>query len=261
MSEEKLPKSVQELIHQMYDDWKNEPEFIKDVKNNDAINFALKLHHDVGRDIRNKYFWKKDTDVYRELEAIGYSEPDDMSGYVLSMLHDYASKMISELKETPKEEKKEVEITQDHLKGLNMLDWDVIKTEYPLSVEELKKWFIERINVANAQVIIEKNSVLLTNGQGGMYLNPRDLYDFFDTYDVRPFVTPFVQYISVESKNNPDAFINEYPKCKYIIQSKKSIKHYDDLFDDRASAEIASFIQTFFFIEATLIHLQKKKNG
>lgn len=242
MSEERTVKSVQELIHQMYNDWKNEPEFINDVKNNDAINFALKLHHDVGKDIRNKYFWGKDTDVYRELEAIGYSEPDDMSGYVLSMLHDYAAKMISESKETPNEE---VEISQDHLKGLNMLDWDVIKTEYPLSVEELKKWFIERINVANAEVIIEKNSVLLTNGQGGMYLNPRDLYDFFDTYDVRPFVYP----------------TEVFPKCKFSIQSKKSKKEYDEVFDDRASAEIASFIQTFFFIEATLIHLQKKKNG
>ena len=148
------------------------------------------------------------------------------------------------LKQQQKE--KEMENTENQneenqLENMNIIDWFKIKEDYPLSVQAVQDWFTARYDLADAEVIIDQYSILITNGVGGMYLNIRDLYDFFDVYNVRPFVVPE----------------GNFPNVKYIIQSKKSIIESEVIFEERAAAEIAMFIETFQYIEITIEHQMK----
>lgn len=145
---------------------------------------------------------------------------------------------MEENKQEQNAQKNEEVVSENQLEGLHVLDWFKIQKEFPLSMEALKDWFLTRFDIPSAEVIVDQYSILLTDGQRGMYFNPRDLYDFFDSYDVRPFVVP-------EEK---------FPQVKYLIQSKKSFKESEEIFEERAAAEIASFIKTFFFIEVTIQH-------
>lgn len=126
--------------------------------------------------------------------------------------------------------------SNQELENVELIDWNELTNEFPLAINALKEWFLDRIDIPNAEVIIEQHSILLTNGQGGLYLSPRDLYDFFDSYDIRPFVIPK----------------DSYPNTTYLIQSKKSIKESEMIFNNRVEAEIAMFKETFFFIEVTV---------
>jgi len=130
---------------------------------------------------------------------------------------------------------------ENQLDGMNIIDWLKIKEDYPLSIQALQDWFMARYDIPDAEFIIEQYSILITNGVGGVYLNLRDLYDFFDGYHVRPFVIPE----------------GNYPNVKYLIQSKKSIIESEDIFEERAAAEIEMFIETFQYIEITIEHQMK----
>lgn len=122
-----------------------------------------------------------------------------------------------------------------------IFDWFKIKEQYPLSIQALQDWFMARYDIPDAEFVIDQHSILITNGVGGVYLNLRDLYDFFDGYHVRPFVIPE----------------GNYPNVKYLIQSKKSIIESEVVFDERASAEIEMFLEVFQYIEATIEHYKK----
>jgi len=151
---------------------------------------------------------------------------------------------MEENKQPTTEKQNEEVVTENQLEGLHVLDWFKIEKEFPLSMQALKDWLLTRYDIPNLEVVVDQFSILVTNGAGGMYLNPRDLYDFFDAYEIRPFVVP-------EEK---------YPQVKYLIQSKKSFKESEEVYNERAAAEIASFIKTFFFVEVTIQHeIDKKK--
>lgn len=245
MSEEKTYNTVQELVASLYEDFKDTPEFIKDVSELDADTFAIRLHDGLGRSIRNEYIWKGDTKIFQECEEKGFDHADDKSHYILIQLYLYSKKRIMENEENktdkPEENKTEQETSQNEFEGLHVLDWLKLEKEYPLAIQALKDWFLTKYDIPDVEVITEQYTMLLTNGKAGVYLNPRDLYDFFDGWDVRPFVVPEEQF----------------PKVKYLIQSKKSFKESEEVFEERGAAEIASFIKTFFYIEVTIEHERK----
>jgi hypothetical protein len=245
--ETKKPETVLELVTEMYDNWKDEPNFINDIKAKSADDFAISLHDSTGREIRNDYLWVKGSKIHKECLELGFDHPDDMSNYILVELHNYTTQKLNENQEVIQQTEEQI---ANELNGLHVLDWYKLDKEFPLSIQALKDWFITRLNVPTARIVTEQFTMLLTDGTRGMFLNPRDLYDFFDGYDVRPFTIPYVSHI-------PDGEINEFPKCTFVIQSKRSIKKFDnleDIFEDRASCEIASFIKTFFYIEVTIQH-------
>lgn len=234
MEKEVIFNSVSELVASMFEDFKDVDEFIEDLNTMEEHDFAIRLHDNLGRTIRNKYLWKSGNNIYNECEEKGFEHADDKSHYILTELYKYSKNKIMENNEQTKNE-------ENQLEELNILDWLKLKEEYPLSINALEEWFKSRYDIPDAEVVIDQYSILITNGVGGMYLNIRDLYDFFDGYNVRPFVIP-------ES---------DFPKVKYIIQSKKSTIQSEVIFEERAAAEIAMFNETFYFIEVTIEHQMK----
>lgn len=137
------------------------------------------------------------------------------------------------------EQTNEQQTTGEDIKIIDFLE---LEKEYPLSIQALKDWFLSRFQIENAEIIMEQYSMLITDGQRGMFLNPRDLYDFFDSHNVRPFIIPEA----------------DFPKVKYVIQSKKSFIESEDIYDDRGAAETEAFIRTFYFTEVTIQHRERK---
>lgn len=89
------PKNMRELVEEIYENCKDNEEFIQDVKTKTAGEFAIDNHHGFGTNIRNRCgFWGGNTPVYRELRALGVKHADDMSGRVLRELHHYAKDKI-----------------------------------------------------------------------------------------------------------------------------------------------------------------------
>ncbi len=90
-------KDVEGLVKEIYHDWGwgEDKDFIKDIAEKEAGDFAIQFHDNVGRRIRNEYgFWKRDTDLYNNLVSLGMSDPDEMSHYVFLKLYEYG-KMIN----------------------------------------------------------------------------------------------------------------------------------------------------------------------
>lgn len=230
------PESIRELVKHLYEKWKNQPELIDDIRNLTEEDFIIKINKHFGQSIFNEYVVKS-TDIYLNCKELGLIETETSTDYIFKELYNYTkNKLMAQTEDT--KESNHTEVLSNELDGLHALDWLQLKDKYPLAIDALEEWFITRVDVPEAEVIIEQYTILLTNGSSGMYLNPRDLYDFFDYMDIRPFIAP-------EEK---------FPQLKFLIQSKKSIKKFDTIYDDRTSAEIQMFIQTFFFVEATLEH-------
>jgi hypothetical protein len=84
---------VKEIFHDW--GWGADPRFIAEVTNFDEEPFAIQLHDNTGREIRNAYgLWKKDTDLYHHFVARGITEPDEMTHQLFLELHKYAREQI-----------------------------------------------------------------------------------------------------------------------------------------------------------------------
>ena len=95
---EKQPETILDLVKEIYDEWdfKSDEDFINDVKEKNADDFAIRLHNGIGRQIRNDYgLWKGDTPLYNYCKSIGLEHPDDMSHRILMELHKYATEQLN----------------------------------------------------------------------------------------------------------------------------------------------------------------------
>lgn len=179
-------------------------------------------------------------DLYMQKHPSSYSD-DDPTPY--PSFEEFKQKYTKQQKEMENtEQTNEQQTTGEDIKIIDFLE---LEKEYPLSIQALKDWFLSRFQIENAEVIMEQYSMLITDGQRGMFLNPRDLYDFFDSFNVRPFIIPE----------------ENFPKVKYVIQSKKSFIESEDIYDDRGAAETEAFIKTFYYIEVTLQHIKRKEES
>lgn len=117
-----------------------------------------------------------------------------------------------------------------------------LKKENTLTFEKLEKWFIVLYDFPNSEVIVEENTISQTDGSRFGYLHLRDLYDFFDYVGIKLFVSPA-----------------DGGMYKFAIQSKKSLKEFDEIFTERMDAEMNGFELCFKYTEILLKYL--KENG
>lgn len=253
MEEEvKKHESIRELLAEMYDDFKQDPEIMEQIKTEtSADKFAIGLHDTTGRLIRNNFLWSKDTEIYKECVEKGFDEPDDCSHYILKeFFHFTKHKLMAESIEPAKEEKETKNNTEESNEseednnplvesdGYKLIDWFKLKKLYPLAMKALEDWLLLRFYFKDAKVQVEQFVIMVSNGESGVYVNIRDLYDFFDAWNIRPFITPQ----------------DNFPMVRYIIQSKKSTVESDNIYDERSTAEINAFVKCFFYVEVTIEH-------
>lgn len=123
------------------------------------------------------------------------------------------------------------------------MNYKELKEKYPLTFSELERWFILLYDIPKAEVVVEENQVSITNGSFFIYLHMRDLYSFFDFVKVRPFILPC-----------------DFPNFKIAIQSSKSIKWFEDVYDSRYYAECIVFEKCFQYSEILFKHKKEKDN-
>lgn len=117
-----------------------------------------------------------------------------------------------------------------------------LKKENPLTFEKLEKWFTLLYDFPNSEVVVDEYVISQTDGSRFAYLNLRDLYSFFDYIGIKLFVCPA-----------------DNGMYKFAIQSKKSLKEFDEIFTHRIDAETNGFELCFTYTEILLKHL--KENG
>lgn len=95
------PKTVQEAVKSIYESIKDDPKFIESIQTKTAGDFAIESHHGFGTGIRNDFdLWDSSSDIHKDCKARGVKHPDDMSGFIMAKLYDYAKAEI-EKKDNP----------------------------------------------------------------------------------------------------------------------------------------------------------------
>jgi hypothetical protein len=125
------------------------------------------------------------------------------------------------------------------------LNWDALEQKYPLAIEQLKQWFLVLHECPDEYVSTEGNSMAIIKHTElkAVFLHVRDLYDFFDSIKLRPFIIP-----------------HTYPTCFFVFQSPKKQRDYQVIYSDRITAEIAMFEEAFKFAENIFENKQKKQD-
>lgn len=223
MSEQVIKyESVKQLVKAIYEGWKSQPAFLEDVRTLTETEFNAKNHHGLGQNLRNAYIHKKNTSIYYECVFLQYVEPDDCSWYMISELYKYAKGILE-----PNKEKDE---------AINGIDYNELFSLYPATMQRLKEWFSSRNGTNNSHRVIEHNNeIILVTENFNVTLNIRDLYYFFDSIKMSLFVVPHV-----------------YPKCFFVFQSPKNQKSYEEVYENRETAELAMFKEAFRISEIFL---------
>jgi len=92
-------RTVMELVKEIYHEWgwEKDENFINNVKEKNAEDFAIQFHTNLGSTIRNEYgLWEQDSNLYNHFISIGINHPDDMSNHIFMELHKYANQNLNE---------------------------------------------------------------------------------------------------------------------------------------------------------------------
>lgn len=116
------------------------------------------------------------------------------------------------------------------------IDWKSICTHQPLAYVAYKNYVIQQTGISGLKFAIDPQGLLVEHLKSASYLDPRDLYDFFDT-----------KYISVYLKP-----VDPYPSCQVYFQSHKRTMPTDTVYPNRLVAEKYAFEIAFELLNNTL---------
>lgn len=121
------------------------------------------------------------------------------------------------------------------------LDYEIIKSTYPLSLDRIEKWFLSREDIREGMkqmgTNIEQGEVLKQFVGMIIQHDPRKLYDVFDNFNVRIFISEHPDDVFLgEGENKRMVYYNSYAR-----QSKPA--------DSRIDAEEKAFMDAFNVLE------------
>ena len=106
-NEEKKPETLQEAVEIIYNDWgwKDNEDFMSEIKALSAKHFASKQHMWSGMAIRNEFnLWNSDTPLFKHMKELGAKHPDDMSNRILIEVYKYAHVQLKKAEENEEAE-------------------------------------------------------------------------------------------------------------------------------------------------------------